>query len=149
MHHATTGTVFVYDGQPCPPSVAINEGLEEELDNVMTRTIAGVTKDQVPLGQMSSCELDMAMEAIRRRFLFLGRYENLPDDTSRLCRALGLPPAPLSTANRTADRPIVYSDDELQKIDWPTLFARNRIDILLYSALDREKLFSRALSPHP
>jgi hypothetical protein len=147
MHHAAAGTEFAIDGEPVAPSVAINEGVEEELDNVMTRTIAGVTKEQVPLGQMSSSELDMAMQTIKERFLFVGRYEDLSADADRICEALGVPPAPLSTANRTADRPILYTQEELQKIDWPTLFARNRIDTLLYAYLDRDQLLSRILSP--
>jgi hypothetical protein len=147
MHYAAAGTAFAFEGAPVPPSVGINEGLEEDLDNVMTRTIAGVSKDQVPLGQMSSRELDMAMQAVRERFVFVGRYENLSADAGRIYQVLGVPPAPLSFANRTADRPMLYTEDELQKVDWPTLFARNRIDSLLYNYLDRDRLLSRILSP--
>jgi len=149
MHHATNGTRFERDGEAISPSVAINEGTEEEFDNLMTRSIAGVTRQQVPLGRMGSTELEMAIANIKRHFAFIGRYETVDADAEALCRMFGAAAPPLSVDNRTADRAILYSDAELRKIDWPALFARNRIDAQLYSYLDREKLFSRVLSPRP
>jgi hypothetical protein len=149
MHHATLGTTFAYEGIACPPSLAINEGLDEQFDNLMTRIIAGVTIEEVPRGSVGSRELDMAIDNIRRHFAFVGQYECLQHSLDQLCRLLGVAGVPVSEANRTADRPIVYHEDEMQKINWPSLFARNRIDILLYSYLHREKLLARALSPHP
>jgi hypothetical protein len=147
MHHATIGTAFARDGVPIPPSVAINEGTEEDFDNVMTRNIAGVTRQQVPLGSMSSTELEMAIANIKRHFAFIGRYETLDADFQALCGMFGVVAPKLSVDNRTADRAILYSDEELRKIDWVAVYARNRIDAQLYSYLSREKLFSRVLSP--
>jgi hypothetical protein len=147
MHHATNGTEFGRDGESISPSVAINEGTEEEFDNLMTRSIAGVTRKQVPLGRMGSTELEMAIANIKRQFAFIGRYETVDADADALCRMFGAAAPKLSVDNRTADRPILYSGEELRKINWPALFARNWIDAQLYSYLDQEKLFSRVLSP--
>ncbi len=147
LHHATLGTVFVDNGEVVPPSVAINEGTEVEFDNVMTRSIAGISKADVPIGKMSVNELDVALRNIKEHFAFIGKFENIEHDCDTLTRLYGGCSAPLPISNKTVDRAVCYPDDELERIDWPALMERNRIDSLLYAYLDRENLFSRMLSP--
>jgi hypothetical protein len=138
----------VHDGKVVPPSVAINEGTEEEFDNVMTRCIAGTNKAVVPLGKMSARELEVAIQNIKEHFTFVGRFENIGQDANTLARLYNELTLPLPFSNKTVERSMLYSDEELQRIDWPALMNRNRIDSLLYAYLERENLFSIMLSPH-
>jgi hypothetical protein len=149
LHHAADATVFAQDGMTVSLSTAVNEGIEEEFDNVMTRTIAGLTKDQVPLGRMGLNELDRAIANIRENFVFVGRYESLTRDAETLSRVFSAAPARLMVSNRTADRLVHYPEKELQKIDWRLLEVRNRIDALLYAYLERENMFSHVLPGRP
>jgi tetratricopeptide (TPR) repeat protein len=148
MHHAAAGTIFNYEGAKYPLSFAVNEGTEEEFDNVMTRHLAGVTTDEVPLGRMSMREVDMALHNVREHFSFVGRYENLSSDANALCRLFGGTLPPLTVANRTSDRHVSTMEAEIQKIDWNALHDRNRYE-QLYACLEKEGLFSRVLSRRP
>jgi tetratricopeptide (TPR) repeat protein len=149
MHHAAAGTIFTYEGREYPLSFAVNEGTEEEFDNVMTRLLSGVTTEEVPLGQISAREVDMALHNVRKHFSFIGRYENLSSDADALCGLFGGSVPALTVTNRTTDRETGGSEAEIEKIDWDRLRDRNHLDARLYASLEKERLFSRVLSRRP
>ena len=80
MHHLSNGTQFSYNGISVTPSTAINEGLEADYDNIMTRMISGVTNEVVPPGRVSDSELDLAIYNIRNYFSFIGEYSRVASD---------------------------------------------------------------------
>ena len=92
-HHAAAGTEFDIDGERVAAATVINEGLSEEFDNVVTRVIAGLGKEHVPLGCMGADEVALAMVNVRRHFLFVGQHSRMDADTATLRTHLGLPGA--------------------------------------------------------
>jgi hypothetical protein len=140
-HHLLADTRFEIDGIGLPLATVFNDGLSEECDNVMTRVLAGVGREMVPLGQVGDDEVEIALNNVRRRFCFVGRQSQAGADTLTLLRHLGLPSAPLSLENVTASIDVAESI----AIDWKRIAARNRPDVRLYSRLEHEGLVSRIL----
>ena len=143
-HHAAAGTEFDIQGVAVRPSVMINEGLTEEFDNLMTRFLAGLGTDVIPLGQMGVDEVELALHNVREQFDFVGLQSQAVVDTDTLQRAFGLPLVPLSLDNVTPPESR-YSPEELARVDWQAVSKHNSADCLLYLRLQRERLVSRAL----
>ena len=143
-HHAAAGTEFDIQGVAVRPSVMINEGLTEEFDNVMTRFLAGLGTQVVPLGQVGEDEVEIALHNVREQFAFIGLQSQAVADTEALQRAFGLPLVPLSSDNVTPPESR-YSPEELARVDWQAVARNNSADCLLYLRLQRDRLVSRAL----
>ena len=143
-HHAAAGTAFDVQGLAVRPSVMINEGLAEEFDNVMTRFLAGLSADVVPLGQIGADEVEIALHNVREYFDFVGLQSQAAEDTDALQRAFGRSLVPLSVDNVTSPESR-YDAEELARVDWRAVAERNRADRSLYHRLQRERLVSRAL----
>ena len=143
-HHAAAGTQFEIDGISLRPATVFNDGLSEEFDNVMTRVLAGVGREVVPLGQVGEDEVEIALTNVRRHFAFIGRQSHAAADTLALQSYLKLPLNELTMDNVTLPTSR-YDATELAAVDWERVTARNRADLLLYSGLERENLVSRVL----
>lgn len=141
-HHIVANTQFKIDGISLRLATVFNDGLSDECDNIMTRVLAGIGRDMVPLGQMGDDEVEIALKNVRRYFCFVGRQAQASSDALTLQHYLGLPLTALSVENVTA--PI--NDCDGSGVDWERIAARNRADLLLYSCLEREGLVSCLLN---
>ncbi len=143
-HHAAAGTEFDIRGTIVRPSVMINEGICEEFDNVMTRVLAGLGADVLPLGKVGEDEVELALHNVREYFDFIGLYEQAEADTLGLQQLYGMDAAPLSRDNITPSERR-YTSREIASVDWQAVDENNAADRLLYERLQRERLVSRAL----
>jgi hypothetical protein len=136
-HHVSNAKVFEQDGQKLALPVAVQNGLVEEFDNLMTRWLSGNTYDLVSIGSVSAADVDQALNNIRTRFRFVGLVEQLDEHYQTLCRIMGLPVTPLTRSNvRVLQSPTAADAD----IDWAEVNHRNRFDTLLYQRLLEEGL---------
>ena len=127
-HHARAGTGFVRDGRPASLPAVVQDGLDEEFDNLMVRSVAGLTADLVPLGQIGEKDVDLAMFNVERHFAMVGLVETLAADVSRLAVLLGRPIGPVGAENVTE----AFDVGRLRGIDWERVDWRNRFDRMLY-----------------
>ena len=100
-HHLSDRPLFPVGGVHYPISIVVQRGLAEEFDNLMTRVLAGVSTEAVPLGSISARDVDRALHNIRTRFQFIGLAERLQEHYPALCRILHIPEGVLGTENVT------------------------------------------------
>lgn len=143
-HHDAAGTTFTVAGHRVEPADYIMDGRGEEFDNLMTRTIAGVTPNDIPLGKVDGDLVARAVENVRSVFSFVGQQESLDTDTRALQELAGLPLRPPRRANVTPARSR-YGPDFAAAIDWAELAHRNRFDAMLHAKLLALRLVSRPL----
>jgi hypothetical protein len=143
-HHLVNETDFKFNGVRLRTSTVLNEGLSEEFDNVMTRAIAGLGSQQVPLGQLNESHVEIAMSNVSRLFSFVGQQSNGMHDLNILRSHLELPSKQLSLENFTAPL-LPHHDLEIARVDWERVGLRNFADRLLYERLLDEGLVSRIL----
>jgi hypothetical protein len=145
-HHIAADTDFDLSGIRIDIETMFNEGLSEEFDNVLTRSLAGLGRDDVPLGQVGDDEVELAITNVRRHFCFVGQQSRAREDTCTLQDFLGLPADELSADNVTPQ----LNDEEystIKMLDRDKVSRRNRPDQLLYARLEQEGLFSTVLEP--
>jgi hypothetical protein len=133
-HHAAARTVFAVDGRHTGLAAIINEGLSEEFDNLMVRVLAGLSRDDAPLGTVSGEDVESALVNVRDHFKFVGLHETLPESFAGLCEALDLPSLDLPVDNVTPKRWTEFGD-QVPGVDWAALLHRNRHDFALYQAI--------------
>jgi hypothetical protein len=138
-HHVRAGTVFDRHGIPLDLAMVVEEGLNEEFDNLMVRMLAGLPGTIVPAGEIGEKDLELAIYNVSQRFDMVGFAETLDADAARLARLLGRPIGPIGREN-VAEKgtPPVQGG---RSIDWNRVNERNRFDRLLY---ERLRLFTRA-----
>ena len=143
-HHAAAGTRFNIDGVGVRPSVMLVEGLTEEFDNLMTRFLAGLPPELVPLGEVGEDEVELALRNVREHFDFIGLQSRASADLQTLQDHLGTEQDSLPLDNVTPSAG-EYPESEMAAVDWGMVAARNRADLLLYRRLQEEGLVSRPL----
>lgn len=132
-HHRWSGmTAFDFGGVSIPLSVVVNEGLSEEFDNLQTRMVAGTAAGDVPLGEMSEAELELALYNIDTAFDFVGLSERMEEDVARLGAVMGMPHLSVGRENVTPQKVMETDDPDYLKIDWNKVLQNNRIDQELY-----------------
>jgi hypothetical protein len=141
-HHGAAGTAFRVGRGTVGAVAAINDGLSEEFDNLMVRVIAGLARDAVPTGTVSSDDVDLALHNIREHFAFVGLHETMAESFAGLSAVLGVEAYDLPTDNVT---PATWSGAEQQKatVRWDAVFERNRHDFALYKAVRETGLVGR------
>ena len=144
-HHASAGTGFHRHGAPVALSTVIEDGLDEQFDNLMVRVIAGLTADIVPLGTIGEKDVDLAMFNIERHFAMVGFVETIEADLARLSTLLGRTVARLGTENVSrAD-----GQDRIGRLDWDRVGRRNRFDRMLYDRARASVMPAAADAPSP
>ena len=128
-HHRAAGTVFRHAGETTDLAVIVEEGQDEEFDNLMVRSIAGLPRDIVPLGAVGEEDVALALFNIERHFAFVGLVERMERDVSRLGCVLGRTIGPVGRENVARD---AGSDILDRMIDWDRVVRRNRFDRMLY-----------------
>lgn len=88
----------------------IERRMTPELDNDMTRTLASVGRERVPIGGMTREMFDVACERLAS-IEFVGTTERLPEFHAMLCDRLGRPETVLQHLNRTQRAPGSDSPD--------------------------------------
>jgi hypothetical protein len=141
-HHGAASTVFQVGGSVVSPATAINDGLSEEFDNLMVRVIAGLARDAVPAGTVSSADVELALHNIREHFAFVGLHETMAESFSGLCETLGVDPQQPPKDNVT---PAAWpgAEQQMAAVRWDVVFHRNRHDFALYEAVRKSGLVGR------
>ena len=141
-HHVASGTRFEVRGVALETAEVTSRSLTEEFDNLMTRTIAGIASDVVPIGMVGEKDVELALHNIRTVFRFVGLTGQLNEMFPTLCAILGIRSGPLEILNirHTAD-PGSLEDD----VDWEAAMHRNRFDQMLYDRVRDEGLSGKDL----
>ena len=127
-HHKNSDYNFTIGGRKTPIEQVVNEGLSEEFDNYATRVICGLTAAAVPIGNITSEEVRLAIHNVDTMFDCLAILEKFHADFDRLCKSLGkVPPVLLNLNVRSRSH-----DEPLAKIDWRKVRVNNRFDQELY-----------------
>jgi hypothetical protein len=129
-HHAAARTAFAVDGRRLGLAAIINEGLSEEFDNLMVRVLAGLSREDAPLGTITAEDVECALINVRSHFKFVGLHETMPKSFAELCDAMDLPHLELPLDNVT---PKEWA--HVPGVDWADLLHRNRHDSALYQAI--------------
>lgn len=112
-----------------PLEMAINEGLVTLADNLQTRTIVELSKQQVP--ELNERHLQIAKQRIRDEFAFVGLAENGALDIRRLGRLLGVGGFRVPRANIAPATPNHEASRILGAIDWKKVEERHWVDLAL------------------
>ena len=141
-HHGAGRTIFQTAAGVVSLATAVNDGVSEEFDNLMVRVIAGLSREAVPLGAVSSAHVELALANIRAHFAFVGLTETMVDSVAGLCATLGVAPQAPPQDNVT---PTGWegAEQQMAAVRWDALFHRNRHDFALYDAVREAGLVGR------
>jgi hypothetical protein len=123
------------DGDSVPLHAAVQEGLNEEFDNMQTRLIAGAFPDTVPLGQMSDAVLNLALDNIDRSFCFVGLTEKIDLHAKIMFEKMGIEPVAIARENAAPASLVNENDEDYRRIDWNKVRENNKYDIALYQII--------------
>ncbi len=136
-HHLAAGTTFFAEGRPVSLAEAFNQGHSPEFDNLMVRSIAGLSEDVAPLGTLDASAVDLALFNVQQHFAFVGFVETLAQDVQALSRLLGREIEHPGVENVRPPGDQARGGD--RDIDWSRVSARNRFDQELYDLLLSER----------
>ncbi len=136
-HYAAAGTSFGSTGELLALASVVENGLIEEFDNLMVRSVAGLPAHVVPLGTVGGKDVELALYNIERHFAMVGTVETMEADLARLSAALGRPIRQPGRENVTGEHV-----GGIKGVDWSRVEHRNRFDRMLYDRV-------RATVPRP
>ncbi|MCC6971935.1 MAG: sulfotransferase family 2 domain-containing protein [Phycisphaerales bacterium] len=109
--------------------------LSPELDNDMTRTLAGAERTRVPIGGVTREMFEVACERMERMEL-VGTTERMEEFHGLLCERMGWPGSPAPHLNRTSadgpEPPSAGSEEEIEAVR-----EANRFDLSLWERASR------------
>ena len=146
IHHIVQGTTFDLGYGEVSLSRAVNEGLSDEFDNLMTRVISGLSFEHVGREQINEQHVDLAITNIRRYFSFVGHQKRMAADGVTFQRLMSLPTTEMGFDNVTPGEK-EWASEKLAEVDWAAVALRNRFDLMLHDELERLQLSSRILNP--
>ena len=136
-HHLAAGTTFFAEGRQVSLSEAFNQGHSPEFDNLMVRSLAGLSEDVAPLGTLDASAVDLALFNVRQYFAHVGFVETLAQEIQALSRLLGREIKHPGLENVRSPGDQARGGD--RDIDWSIVSARHRLDQELYNRLFSER----------
>jgi hypothetical protein len=122
----------------------VSEALTEEFDNLEVRMISGLSSSEVPLGEISKADVDLAISNIERRFAFAGTIENFAASSAQFSAIMGLPPSMPPNLNVTDLALAETFRETIGRIDWQRVARRHEPANKLYRYVaTRESLQTR------
>jgi hypothetical protein len=132
-------------------SVSLEDAINRDLleDNLQTRMIAGVSKYAVPT--LGDEHFRKAQDVLGERFDFVGTLERMESDFRRLAKMLMLEGKKLRKDNVRPETVTPIEQEILDRIDWPLVEERHRVDNKLYEWVrdnwsDETRADSRSIS---